>query len=565
MIGAFRQVETTVARMGLAKRALASAQAAFGFAMAMALVMIIIPGGIGWSLALVALSAACGGALLFVLAKLLTPLTGLAHVLEASAEGAGNEAAPSRPIDSMARMLANAEAMAARLEKWKRRPRRHPLTGLPLQDEFIAIATDDIEGEPKSVLLGLVRLANYDAMAAYDPVGAENALKCFARRVKEAVDPSRAVAHIDRDCFAIWFRGVAPEQESAAELKALNYVLSQDIEAGAFTVTPDVQIGSAVYPVDATDAANLLSRAFVSLARPQRSANGALAFFAIASSEETRRRFMLEQKLRQAIEQQQLDVHYQPIIDIEAGAVVAAEALLRWRHPGMGMIAPSEFVPILEETGLIDEIGLWALNTVCRHLRAWRDQGLDIRVAVNISARQLREPLLPRMIARTLSAHKLTPADLELELTETAAMEDTERTRGIFEDLRHEGFGLSIDDFGSGYSNLGYLRALPFSKLKIDREFVSHVDTRPGSRAICKAMIELANGLGITALAEGVERREEVEILNQLGCTTFQGFYFAQPMAAKLLRAAIETGDWRELAHSPVHRQQSELRRRLGE
>ncbi|MFZ2030093.1 MAG: EAL domain-containing protein [Vitreimonas sp.] len=555
----------SVLRWGLPKRVLAITGASFALATMLALVVVIMSGGGVSSFALVILSAVVSVSFLTLLRLSVSPVAALAHLLETSAEGAGEKAAPSRPVDSLARMQVNAEAMAARLEKWKRRPRRHALTGMPFQDELLTIANDDIESQPRAVLMGLVRLANYDAMAAFDPMGAERALTLFARRLKDAVDPSRVVAHIDRDCFAIWFRGIAPERESAAELQALNYVLSQDIEADTFTVTPDVQIGSALYPVDATDAPNLLSRAFVSLARPQRSANGALAFFAAASQEETSRRFVLEQKLRLAIEHQQLEVHYQPIVDVTAAAVVGAEALLRWRHPSLGLIAPAEFVPILEDTGLIDEIGLWTINTVCRHLRVWRDAGLDLSIAVNISARQLREPLLPKMISRALAAHKLSPADLELELTETAAMEDAEHTLKLFQSLRGEGFGLSIDDFGSGYSSLGYLCKLPFSKLKIDREFVSHVDTRPGSRAICKALIELAAGLELTILAEGVERYEEVETLRQLGCATFQGYYFAHPMPAKALKGAVTSADWRALAASPVHRQQAELRRRVGE
>lgn len=562
---AFEQVTKAIARLSLAKRVLAITGAALASAMLVSLSLVWMPGGTGSSLSLVMFSAVLGFAALMALSLSLAPLGALAHLLETSGEGAGAAAAPGETIGSLARMRANAEAMAQRLEKWKRRPRRHALTGLPLQDELLAIANDDIEGQPRAVLMGLVRLANYDAMAAFDPIGAERALALFARRLKDAVDASRIVAHIDRDCFAVWFRGVAPEQESAAELQALNYVLSQDIEVGTFTVTPDLQLGSALYPVDARDGANLLSRAFVSLARPQRSANGALAFFANASPQETSRRFLLEQKLRSAIDERQLELHYQPIVDIAAGAVVGAEALLRWHDPSLGAIAPSEFVPILEDIGLIDEIGMWTLNTVCRHLRYWRDAGLELRIAVNISARQLREPLLPKMIARTLAAHKLAPTDLELELTETAAMEDAARTQTLFESLRGEGFGLSIDDFGSGYSSLGYLRTLPFSKLKIDREFVTHVDTRPGSRAICKALIELAAGLDLTVLAEGVERFEEVETLRQLGCATFQGYYFARPMPAKALLGAINAGDWRALASSPVHRQHAELRRRVGE
>lgn len=547
----------------LRRRVLALAAAALAVITASEVYALIAQGQAGWVFAFASAIAAIG---LFVLmARMLSAVTEVAHLLEAGAEGAGARAAPGAEIDSAERLRANAEAMAARLEKLKRRPRRNPLTGLPLQEEFLTVAADDIESKPRAVLLGLVRLTNYEAMAAFDPMAAEQVLSLFAQRLRQALDQSRFLAHIDRDCFAIWFRGVAPHKESAAELQALSYVLSQEIEAANFTVTPDVQIGSALYPIDSTDAANLLSRAFVSLARPQRTVDGGLVFFAPRSPEETRRRFTLEQKLRQAIEQQQLELHYQPLVDVGAGAVTGAEALLRWRHPSLGAISPVEFVPLLEETGLVEEIGLWTINAACRQLRAWRDAGFNLKVAINISARQLHDPLLGKMISRTLAAHKLAPGDLELELTETAAMEDIERTQTLFAELRGEGFGLAIDDFGSGYSSLGYLKNLPFTKLKIDREFVTHVDTRSGSRAICKALIELCRGLDIVVLAEGVERHEEVETLERLGCNTFQGFYFSPALPAQDLTAMLVRPDWQALLQSPIHRRQVELRRRIGE
>ncbi len=561
--GVFERALPRAMQTSLRQRVLALAAAALAIVTASEIYALIVQGQAGWVFAFASAIAAAG--LFVIMARMLSAVTEIAHLLEASAEGAGARAEPGAEIDSAARLRANAEAIAARLEKLKRRPRRNPLTGLPLQEEFLTVAADDIESKPRAVLLGLVRLTNYEAMAAFDPMAAEQVLSLFAQRLRQALDQSRFLAHIDRDCFAIWFRGVAPHKESSAELQALSYVLSQEIEAANFTVTTDVQIGSALYPVDSTDAANLLSRAFVSLARPQRTVDGGLVFFAPRSPEETRRRFTLEQKLRQAIEQQQLELHYQPLVDIAVGAVTGAEALLRWRHPSLGAVSPVEFVPLLEETGLVEEIGLWTINAACRQMRAWRDAGFDLKVAINISARQLHDPLLGKMISRTLAAHKLAPGDIELELTETAAMEDIERTQTLFAELRREGFGLAIDDFGSGYSSLGYLKNLPFTKLKIDREFVTHVDTRTGSRAICKALIELSKGLDIVVLAEGVERHEEVETLERLGCNTFQGFYFSPALPAQELTAKLGSPDWQALLQSPVHRRQTELRRRIGE
>jgi EAL domain-containing protein (putative c-di-GMP-specific phosphodiesterase class I) len=255
----------------------------------------------------------------------------------------------------------------------------------------------------------------------------------------------------------------------------------------------------------------------------------------------------MEQGLRQAIGREQLLMHYQPVVDLSLGKVIGAEALLRWRHPKLGLVPPTEFIPILEESGMMEEVGLWVLNTACREVAAWEDSGLKgLKMAVNLSARQLVDPNLNAVILRTLERHRLAPKSLELELTETAAMEDAERTRALFGDLLDMGVSVAIDDFGSGYSSLSYLKKLPFSKLKIDREFVTDVDSRPDSQAICRALVELARGLGIAVLAEGVETRAEVETLTALGCSIFQGFYFARPLPAADFIRTVTDPEWNE-------------------
>jgi EAL domain-containing protein (putative c-di-GMP-specific phosphodiesterase class I) len=211
----------------------------------------------------------------------------------------------------------------------------------------------------------------------------------------------------------------------------------------------------------------------------------------------------------------------------------------------LGLLAPDRFMAILERSPMMSEVGLWVLNAACREARAWREQGLgDLRVAVNLSIVQCRDPRLSDMVLRTLQRHGLPPSALELELTETAAMEDAEHIRRLFGDLRSHGVSVAIDDFGTGYSSLSYLKNLPFSKLKIDREFASDVDRRRDSRAICAALIALARGLGIAVLAEGVETREEMETLREMGCRLFQGFFFAQPMDGPSFAAALHDPAW---------------------
>jgi EAL domain-containing protein (putative c-di-GMP-specific phosphodiesterase class I) len=253
----------------------------------------------------------------------------------------------------------------------------------------------------------------------------------------------------------------------------------------------------------------------------------------------------MEQSLRKAITEDQFILYYQPIVDLARGRAVGAEALLRWRHPELGLVSPGEFIPILEQSGLIDRVGMWVLNTACREARSWRQKGAqDMRMAVNLSARQFRGPALGASVVRMLDRHRLAPHDLELELTETAAMQDAERTREVLGQLRSLGVGVAIDDFGAGYSSLSYLKNLPFTKLKIDREFVVDVHERPDSQAICGALVALARGLDIELLAEGVEKREEVDALLALGCTKFQGYYFARPMPAEDFIETVVSSNW---------------------
>jgi EAL domain-containing protein (putative c-di-GMP-specific phosphodiesterase class I)/GGDEF domain-containing protein len=392
-------------------------------------------------------------------------------------------------------------------------------------------------------LLGVIRIANYDRMAAFDVAMADRFIAAFHQRLEAALGKTRHLAWVERNCFAIWFGHHATVSGAQAELKALSYALTQSISDDRFTIEPELEIGSAETGPASESPQELLSRALASLSKTVPSGNAAESAPPVPA--DLRRRFTLEQDLRHAISNGELELHYQPFIDTAACRVTGAEALLRWKHPQLGAISPLEFVPILEDTGLMHDVGIWVLNTACRQLREWRVAGqTDFRMAINLSAKQLRNPALKTIIERTVQNHNLSPADIEIELTETAAMEESGLTLELFRELRKAGFGLAIDDFGSGYSSLSYLKNLPFSKLKIDREFVTRVDQRSVSRAICKALMQLASGLGISVLAEGVERREEVEMLHRMGCTQFQGFYFAKGMPPALFAQTTLDAAW---------------------
>jgi EAL domain-containing protein (putative c-di-GMP-specific phosphodiesterase class I)/GGDEF domain-containing protein len=496
------------------------------------------------------------------LVRTLRPIAALAAMLD----GHARRPDPSgRAVDDHRQIIANFQVITAQLEALNKQTKRHAVTDLPLREEFLDAVAHDLAFEAAPSLLGLVRLANFDRLIAFDVDAGERVLAEVARRLISALGEGRPVAQVDRDCFAVWFGAGLEPKAAQAKLEAIAYVLIREVRDETITVTPDIQLGSAHYPIDADEPGNLLNRAFVSLARPQRTSDGAIAFFERPSRQQAKRRFSLEQNLRHAVRRRELALHYQPFVDLAMGRVVGAEALLRWSQAGHAPISPAQIVPVLEETGLVHEIGLWTLNSACRQLRVWTEAGHgDLKIAINLSAHQLRDGSLASALHRTVASHGLKPQQIELELTETAAMEDASRTQTMFEQLREAGFSLAIDDFGSGYSSLSYLRRLPFQKLKIDREFVTHLDERADSRTICKALIDLTAGLELAVLAEGVERFEEVEVLHALGCSTFQGYYFSRPLPADEFMATITNSDWLARAGSRVQRQQEELRRRLS-
>jgi EAL domain-containing protein (putative c-di-GMP-specific phosphodiesterase class I)/GGDEF domain-containing protein len=524
-----------------------------------ALALLTISAGGPWALIGGAVITATG---FWLLLRLVRPVSLAADALQACLEDRSTPDLPVAGHDAAGRMLSGVRAVASKLDGLRSRlVNRHPVSGLATREPFLAAIDEDMGADVDSTLLGVVRFADYERLAAFDQEAADRALKAFAERLSAAVSATRPVAHIDRDCFAVWFRGAADPDAAGAELQALAYVLAQELEP--LRITPDIATGAALHPHDGADAATLLTRALIATPRSGKAAGGKVAFFTAQSAAAARRRFSLEQDLRHVVAREELSLHYQPVVDVKRGAVVGAEALLRWTHPDHGPISPAEFIPVLERSNLIDEVGLWVLNAACREARSWVDAGLaDLKVAVNLSARQVRDPALKSMIVRTLERHRLPAGLLELELTETAAMEDAGHTRKLFGDLLDMGVGVAIDDFGAGYSSLSYLKNLPFSKLKIDREFVEKADERRDSRAICRALVELAEGLGIEVLAEGVETEAEVETLRSVGCPLFQGYVFSRPLDGSTFARTLRDPHWLERLQAISGNPPQPLRRR---
>ena len=407
---------------------------------------------------------------------------------------------------------------------------RHHRTGLPTREPLLETMNDDLAAEAHGTLV-VFEFCDFDRLSAFDLSVAEEAMALVSERLAHMVGTHALIAQIDRARIGAWFAR-AERQAVDGEIDAICYALSETIPVGDQTIVPEFAAGRAAAPDDGTGAESLLMAAIAALAGLQRRIEPS-AGSSIAATARARAAFTLEQDLRQAITRGEFMLVYQPLVDAARHRVCGVEALIRWNHPRRGLVMPSDFIPAIEASGLAEEVGLWTLNAACRQARRWAVDGLAaLTVAVNLSAGQLGRDDLAEIVARTLARHRIGAGSIELELTETVAAGDDERTHRLFQDLRARGVGIAIDDFGTGYSSLSYLRQLSFDKLKIDREFVDHVDQRPSSQAICQSVIALARGLGIRVLAEGVERREEFDWLVRHGCSLFQGFYFARPMAA---------------------------------
>jgi diguanylate cyclase (GGDEF)-like protein len=292
--------------------------------------------------------------------------------------------------------------------------------------------------------------------------------------------------------------------------------------------------GLAIFPDDGATAEALLASAELALHEAKLKGDGNLQTFHSGLREHLREQLELETELRAALNRQEFHLHYQPQISVGDGRTVGVEALIRWSHPVLGNIPPGKFIPVAESAGLITQIGAWVLETACRQLAQWRVEGhLNLRMAVNLSAHQLVQSDLKDVVARLLQRFQLPPAALELEVTESALIQDPDKVTANMEALRKLGVRLMLDDFGTGYSSLNYLRILPVNGFKLDRSFIQNITRSPRDLAICSTAIQLAQALDLEVVAEGVETREQAEILASESCTYFQGYWFSKPLSAE--------------------------------
>jgi diguanylate cyclase (GGDEF)-like protein len=367
------------------------------------------------------------------------------------------------------------------------------------------------------------------------PVGDE-LLKAVASRLQSCVRDTDFVARLGGDEFAIVQTGIGQPSDVMELVRRIYQAIREPYECLGHHVTTDASIGIALAPHDGTDLDQLLKSADLAMYGAKADGRRTYRFFEAEMDARVKARRTLELDIRQAMADGAFELHYQPVVNLRSNAIVGCEALLRWRHPVRGMISPAEFIPVAEETGLISEIGDWALATACAEAMNWPS---DVRIAVNVSPVQFRSHAFSLKVVNTLATSGLSANRLELEITEAVLIRDDETTLNLLQHLRSIGVRIALDDFGTGYSSLSYLRRFPFDKIKIDRSFVDGITEADGSSAIVEAVINIASAQHMTTTAEGIETETQREMLRDLGCTEMQGFLFSRPQPVATIRKLL--------------------------
>ncbi len=368
-----------------------------------------------------------------------------------------------------------------------------------------------------------------------------------ARRLLSNIRKVDTIARLGGDEFIVLLENIESEDHVGYFAEKLLNAFSEPFSIGENELHLSLSMGICISPADGNDVNTLFKNADAAMYRAKEQGRNGFQFFTEELSRKAHEKLDIETNLRRAIELEQLEIYYQPQNLLDTGKILSAEALLRWRHPEQGMIPPDKFIPVAEETGLIVPIGDWVITEACRQLRAWREQGHDIKyIAINVSGAQLQRGDLVKHILGTCDYFQLSASDLELEITESIIMDDTETAIRMLTELQKQGVSIAIDDFGTGYSSLGYLKRLPVNKLKIDRHFIRDIVTDCDDAAIVRAIIAMAKNLQLTVIAEGVEEQAHCRILQEQQCDIGQGYYFSYPLPAdefeKLLKAQGNNG-----------------------
>lgn len=369
-------------------------------------------------------------------------------------------------------------------------------------------------------------------------------LREAARRIAGVLRAEDTVARQGGDEFIVVLTGLRDAEAAAGVARKVLDVLGLPYRIGEREVHVGASIGLALYPGDGADPDTLLRNSDTAMYHAKEKGRGNYQFYSEEMNRQAAERLSLEGELRHALERGQLEMHYQPLVAVAGGRVTATEALMRWRHPALGMVPPARFIPIAEDCGLIEGLGEWALRSACRQWVDWRGRGAGVpRMVVNLSPRQLRRRDIVEHFAALLEEEAVPPEAIGLEITETAIMEDPDSAIGLLRDLKALGVELSLDDFGTGYSSLSYLKRFPIDKLKIDRSFVRDIADDENDAALVAAVIAMAHNLGVRVVAEGVESHRQLEFIRIRGCDEYQGYLYSRPLpGAELVEVLQRAG-----------------------
>jgi len=418
------------------------------------------------------------------------------------------------------------------------------LTGLPNRTLLMdrchhALARAAREGERLAVLfLDLDRFKHINDSLGH-PVG-DALLQAVAQRLQQVLRGSDTVARLGGDEFVVLLEDVETAANAQLVARRIVEAFKAPFELGELSLTAMTTVGVSLYPDHGTDVTSLFKYADLALYQGKESGRGDFRVFETRFNDAARQRMYLENELRQALQRNELALHYQPLLSLSDGRLAGAEALLRWTHPELGSVSPAHFIPVAEDSGLILPIGAWVLEQACHQARRWLDDGLPLGVmAVNLSALQIQRDDLVATVANALTLSGLPAQHLELEISEAYILRHAERDLRQLARLRELGVSLALDDFGTGQTSLGHLRRLPVGKLKIDRAFMADIDRDPAGATVTRAIIGLGHGLGMTVVAEGVETEAQEALLRAQGCDQVQGFRYSRPLPAAGFEAFV--------------------------
>jgi len=462
-----------------------------------------------------------------------------------------------RLLPAVRREIAEAEMRRQHADSLYRLSYHDPLTGLPnrvLMMERLEQALAHAGECGETLTIALVDLDHFKNIS--DSLGhkaADNVLIEVARRLTAVLRREDTVARLGGDEFVLILPGISQEQQVTAIAQQVRQALSLPIETDGHVFHTSASLGIALFPRDGVDADVMLRNADTAMYEAKEAGRDTYRFYEVTMHARVVKHLELEHELRGALERGELEVYYQPQVDLDRdGRITSFEALLRWNHPRRGLICPDDFIPLAEETGLIVPIGDWVMEQACRCIRNWAERfDLGLRVAVNLSARQFSQPDLPQKIAAILKATNLPAKNLEVELTESLVMRDITLSTRMLAELKTMGVMIAVDDFGTGYSSLSYLKRFPIDIIKIDKSFVGEISSNPDDAAICQSIIAMGHSLRLKVIAEGVETEGQLGFLAQQRCDRVQGYLFSPAVTVEAAEALLASGRKFEILAPP--------------